>query len=153
MKKYYTDNGVREICHLVKDGNNSALYRMAIDMGYCLVSNHLKDCVIIPMPSHYGYATYTLSIAKRISRMIGCEVADILRCKPHKSLYDAKLNGETITSTELGFYLQGEYPTDKPIIIIDNVCDSGTTAFAALDVIPNANVLVYAFNEKNKTIS
>ena len=134
----------RSECHKVKVGNKDS-----IEMTAHLLSKYIcENDVLVPMPSHYGYATYTKEIATIISQIKGSPVEDCLRCVPHNILYQAKKSGEKINIEMFSLYV----PFGN-IILIDNVIDTGLTmdcameamgvecGFAAIGITTNSNYI------------
>ena len=136
----YRKDGRCETAHAMKEGANWAIYKAAAEMVKYIPSN----AVLVPMPSHTGRATYTLELCKRIARETAAEVRDILRGKERETLYTLKKQGRHILPTKLGFYATEPAPTDKRIIIIDNVVATGTTATAAVRALGGGIVFAYA---------
>lgn len=136
----YRQGGRCETAHAMKEGANWAIYRAAAEMVQYIPSN----AVLVPMPSHTGKATYTLELCKRIARETAAEVCDYLRGRERETLYNLKKQGRHILPAKLGFYLSQPLPTDKRVIIIDNVVATGTTAAAAVRAIGGGIVFAYA---------
>lgn len=136
------DQTSRVICHGIKDNNPDAIVTAAFKMADCLPES--QDVVLVPAPSHKGYATNTLKLANMIARISGAEVADILRGKERESNYSAKKAGHGMKPSDLGFYLTDTLPEDKVVVFVDNCCDTGATAFAAAGVLGSCVVLTYA---------
>ena len=136
----YYEEGVPEICHAMKDGDEEAIDKMAKEMARYVS----PGTTLIPVPSRNGTATTTKKLAGMIGWYSGCDVADILRGRQRKSVYDMKKEGMSISADMLGMSLDGDIPA-KPVLV-DNVVATGTTAMAALSVIPNAKILAYAMD-------
>jgi len=136
---YYSEPGVRETAHLIKDGNPSAIQKAAKEMA-ALVSS--KD-ILVPIPSRTGKATTTLLLTKAIARLSGARVANILLGKNRQALYDLKQTGKKVDDSFFGYNLINS-PKRGNIILIDNVYATGATANAAANDLPDAKVLVYA---------
>lgn len=136
----YYEEGVPELCHAVKEGDHDAIDKMAKEMARYVS----PDTTLVPVPSRNGTATTTMELAGKIGWYSGCDVADILRGGKRRSLYDMKKQGMSVSADMLGLYLDGDIPV-KPLLV-DNVVATGTTASAALSVIPNARVLAYAID-------
>lgn len=116
----------RSECHKVKVGNKDS-----IEMSAHFLSKFItKNDVLVPIPSHYGYATYTKEIATIISQIKGSPVEDCLRCVPHNTLYQSKINNEKINLEMFSLYV----PSGN-IILIDNVVDTGITLETAINAI------------------
>lgn len=138
--KYYSDKGVREICHAAKEMDPQAISVMAQELKGLIKD---KNALLIPIPSHCGYATYTLEIVKQM----GVPFIDILKCRKRESLYKQKLKGIKTSVEDLGFYTIDIIPTNKNIYFIDNVYATGLTAKAAQEIFSKGEVVVYAYDE------
>lgn len=134
------NNSSRPVAHGLKDGKYSVIVKAAGRMAACVPEN----AVLVPVPSHRGYAEQTLVLANEIARICGAEVANVLRGKERKPNYDAKREGKPLSIDDLGIYMTGELPQGKLVVVIDNVIDSGVTAFAAANAIGTCAVLAYA---------
>ena len=119
---YYT-GGYRELCHAVKERNERAI----IEAAKLLATITPANAVIVPIPNHEGYATYTKHIALEISKINGCKVLDLLFSDKRDTLYNSKLKGSKIA---LNFQTKSTTPNGN-IILIDNVIDTATTYNAA----------------------
>lgn len=121
----------------------------AMKMAGQLLASFLPDeCVLVPMPSHIGYATTMLDLARWTRHFIGtrsaskngCDIVNCLECDPHESSHIVKL--ERGVPPVVRMYLHKSPPKfNKPVFIIDNTVATGATASAALAVLPNAKVL------------
>lgn len=135
-KEYYT-RGVPELCHAVKNGDATAIKKMAVEMAAIIPQNG----ILIPAPQHCGVAVYTLVLCREIASLTGAAVCDVLRCAPHESLYIARKRGHAVS---LRFYLTGSLP-DSLLFLVDNVISTGKTVAAAGKAIGQQIVpLVYA---------
>lgn len=143
MFDYYSDYGVREICHGVKERNQDCILEMAAYLSKQVTS----DSILVPVPQHTGRAEYTKEIADLISGWTGACVADVLGCKPHESGYRLKKRGEKYSPR---FFLRGEKPVGR-VVLIDNVIATGATIREAERVIGNCDVQVYACDYGAKT--
>lgn len=139
--EYYSDdNRLRSLAHGIKNGDMSAIEESARLMAPLVE----RGSVLIPIPSRTGRATNTLLLAKAIAEMTGSDVFDILRGEPRQSLYTLKRSGRCPSRKYLGFFLESEPPEYSNVYFIDNVIATGTTARAALDLIPDAKVIALA---------
>jgi len=120
FNKYY-DKHVREVCHGVKERDPMAIKEMAQFFLNLEVIN--KGSILVPAPQHEGYAIYTKEIAEIITDQVGCTIADVLKSKPRKTLYEQKANKEkAILRFELISSVDG-----TEIYFLDNVINTGTT--------------------------
>lgn len=136
MLDYYKTPGVREICHKVKRSDISAISIISDYLSRSLPSS----AILIPAPSHFGYATYTLEICKEISRKNKNKIADILRRTPSETLYELKKKEKAY----LNMYLT-EKPGSYKFLFIDNIISTGLTFNTAKNLIPNLSPLVFAY--------
>lgn len=116
----------RELCHGVKAGNARAI----TDAASLLSQIVPTDATLVPIPSHYGRATYTLEIANGISKIVGCHIDDCIVGEERRPLYELKKKG---IATKLNFRLM-HYPIGN-IYLIDNCIDTGTTRLAATSLL------------------
>lgn len=124
---YYRDPGVRQICHEVKQNEDPDLKQKAIrQIAEDLIKRNVvrPGDVLIPAPQHTGNAEYTKEIAEFVSEKTGATVADVLKCTPHFSLYEARKEGRSI---DLELYLSGKIPWGRNYFFIDNVISTGQT--------------------------
>ena len=152
--RYITTGNYRKKAHNdlakeMKHGNSLAIAIAAAEMERYIP----KNAVLVPMPSHQGFATYTLELARRIGELTETEVCDTLKGSPRKSLYQLKKEGKHPKSTKFGFYLTDTIPSGKQVIIIDNVVATGTTATAAANVVGNCVVFALADDGRAKKVN
>lgn len=142
-QSYYYSQGVRELCHAVKNGSTAAIKTIA---EYLMQTADIKrNDILIPAPQHTGKATYNKAIADIISTRTGAKTADILRCKPRETLYKQKLRQSEQLHTD--FYLADEIPTGK-IYVIDNVISTGRTIFDISELLKTSFIpLVFAVDD------
>lgn len=128
MKSKHEYSDVRSVCHLIKEGRaDQELKKLVASDVSGLIAD--KDAVVIPIPSHVGFATYTLNIAS----LAGFNVIDCIECEPHESLYERKKRGEHVEPKDLRFRLKEDAPDlkGKKVYLFDLVYATGTTARAA----------------------
>lgn len=95
--------------------------------------------VLVPMPSHIGYATTSLMLCRELKRLNrSYRVLDALRCDPHPSSHGEKLEGRFPANFATRIKDGAEVP--EGAYIIDNCIGTGTTALSALAAIPSAIV-------------
>ncbi|MBO4704841.1 MAG: Eco57I restriction-modification methylase domain-containing protein [Spirochaetaceae bacterium] len=152
-RSYYNSKGTRELCHAIKEASpNSDEYKKAIEqIADYFVSQGVfnENSILVPAPQHTGKAEYTLDLALVISSKTKSPVADILRCKPHDTLYEQKKNGkepvlefylENANESTIRFWKEGG---DK-VYLIDNVISTGLTFNKAENLIPGIIPAPYA---------
>lgn len=141
---------VRMFCHHIKNGRAKWETKMYVAQKLRPLIEE-SNAIIVPVPSHIGYATYT----KQIAEMTGLEVLDCIRCFPHEALYDRKKRGEIVRPEELQFYLDATVTVpERPIYIFDLVSATGVTAKAAQRLFKDrrTEMLVFAYDDKVKRV-
>ena len=141
---------VRDDCHAVKTAapGDEVFARSARGIAEAIDRN----CVLVPIPSHTGRATDTLTLAKAIrdalaEKGLRAPVIDGLECDPHESLCELKhRDGGDPDKTEIRTRVRElslyEYLMDNtPVYLVDNVVDTGKTARAALRVLPADGII------------
>lgn len=126
---------LRDISRGVAYGNAESIRIAAYTM-----RGWLPDAsVLVPMPSHIGYATTALMLCRALKRLNrSYSVVDALRCEPHSSSHGEKLEGRFPVKF-LSFIKDGvDIPSGA--YIIDNYIGTGTTALSALAALPDATV-------------
>ena len=141
----------RDICHKVKTSYRPFLREAAGMMADLLTLP--SDGVLIPMPSHLGYATDTLDLCKELSSLTGLPVMDILHGDMRESIHNLKsLTGEIPTDISLGFRLTREVPSGLRPPVVDNVIGTGFTMKAALALIPECIPCTLAVDYRRCTL-
>lgn len=131
----------RKLSHLVKAGDKEAIRTAASQMAGLVP----EGVVLVPIPSHLGYATSTLELANEISRQTGAPVADILKGERRASNYESKKNGHPLKVEDLGF--RKIHDTDLTPCFVDNVYDTGVTMESAFLAFNRGVGIVYAKTE------
>lgn len=148
------DDEARRLVHRVKAGNTDAVRLMAEAMAEKVPSGS----VIVPMPSHNGYPSYSLLLAFEICRLSGAVTWAALCGTPRVSQYETKKAGGLLHGDDFGFALCGDATPVAPgkVVIIDDVIGTGETVRAALKVLPQADIVAYSmdirtyYNHNNK---
>lgn len=144
----YCSNNVHNLCRDIQEGDeehrSKAVKIMAEHMS--LHEDLGPWAVLIPAPQHKGRAEYTLQLANEIAYLTGARVADMLRCAPHKPLYELRQEG---LSDKFAMYCDEAAGKDVPMaakrFFIDSVMSRGTTYNAAKTLLgPDLIPLVYA---------
>lgn len=137
--EYYTqDNILRSLCHGIKDGNADDIARAARLMAKLVRPGD----TLVPIPSRTGVATTAKLLAEAISKITGAPVADILKGASRKSMYEMKKGGTIPGEEFLGLHIEGEPPENT--VFVDNVVATGTTARAALRLVPGSRLIALA---------
>ena len=125
-KSYYNSKNTRKLCHIIKEADrNSEEYKNAIEqMADYFVNQGIfnENSILVPAPQHTGKAEYTWHLAAAISQKTNSPIADILRCKPHKTLYEQKKIG---IEPDVEFYLENA----KSVKDLKNLFDETTMEF------------------------
>ena len=141
----------RDICHKVKTSYRPFLREAAGMMADLLTLP--SDGVLIPMPSHLGYATDTLDLCRELSSLTGLPVMDILHGDMRESIHNLKsLTGEIPTNISLGFRLTRDVPSGLSPLVVDNVIGTGFTMKAALALIPECIPCTLAVDYRRCTL-
>lgn len=129
------------LAHEVKGGSDDAVHRAARLMAP-LVPTY---SVLVPTPSHEGYATDMLALALAISEETGAPVADVLKGTPRERQYDVKrTTGKPMAADAMGIRMEGVLPQGYMPVVIDNVVHSGNTAEACVKALGKGVVLSLA---------
>ena len=129
------------LAHEVKGGSDDAVRRAARLMAP-LVPTY---SVLVPAPSHEGYATDMLALAYAISEETGAPVADVLKGDARERQYDVKrATGKPMASDAMGIRMEGVLPQGYMPVVIDNVVHSGNTAEACVRALGRGVVLSLA---------
>ena len=141
----------RDICHKVKTSYRPFLREAAGMMADLLTLP--SDGVLIPMPSHLGYATDTLDLCKELSSLTGLPVMDILHGDMRESIHNLKsLTGEIPTDISLDFRFTRDVPSGLSPLVVDNVIGTGFTTKAALALIPECIPCTLAVDYRRCTL-
>lgn len=132
---------IRLLAHALKENDSHAIEQAAQAMRSILPS--WDNVALVPVPSHVGYATYTLRLAEALGRG---HIYDILRCSERETLYSRKLRGENVTANDLGFYTIGSIPEHMHVVFLDNVVASGITALAAHATVGRGTMVPFAID-------
>lgn len=131
---YYETEGLRELCHAVKDGRREA-YSDAVWLLADVVDKYgLEGCSFIPIPNHGGKPDYTLRLLNDLSGIRRIHVLDVLEGKERETLYSIKKGGNDVSREDLGFRLMRRIHSDN-VVLFDNVVDTGITYASAMKAI------------------
>lgn len=140
-KLYYSDKA-QAVAHAMKHDIEAVRYVA------CILAKLIpQNSVLVPVPGHHGYADHTLLLANEINSIIGIPVADVLKGKERKSLYQAKKDGTLLSEDDLTFRLCGILPDCCTPVILDNVVGTGTTVLSAAKAIGYGRVVVFAVDD------
>lgn len=130
---------IRNLCHLVKEGNI-----VAIDEASLIMAKYVPSgSILIPIPSHGGKATYTLKLAQFIAKRSRSRVMDILSSPARERMYNIKKRKGDVDNINLNFSgvsdddgsIAKRLSSVRNVILIDNVVSSGVTYEQAQRVI------------------
>lgn len=122
---------IRNLCHLVKEGNI-----VAIDEASLILTKYVPHgSILIPIPSHEGVATYTLTLARFIAKRSKSKVMDILSSPARERMYNVKMKKNNVDNVNLNFSCASDNDGNiakmlhsaRNVILIDNVVSSGVT--------------------------
>lgn len=148
--KSYTEPGVRETTHGIREGKQDAIEQAA---EYLSKSNQITSSdVLIPIPNRTGGHSYANNLSKSISEKTGAIVFEGLRGAVRPSVYELKVAGKDPQEVDFGFYIDGELPDGERYFVVDNVIGTGTTMISAQKAIEEAGAhtepLVYSVDER-----
>lgn len=116
-------NKIKSLCHKVKNNND-------LDIAAFIMSKLIpKDCTIIPMPSHFGEADWSLSLAYKV--LLFRNDISVFNCLyeiPNDSSYELK---KKHIKPNPKIVLKYGYIPPVNSVLIDNVYDTGATYHAA----------------------
>jgi adenine/guanine phosphoribosyltransferase-like PRPP-binding protein len=140
--RYDSQSG--KVARGIKYGDVESILKAAEEMSAFVPD----DAVLVPMPSHHGFATQTYKLALAISQHTGTPVADVIRGKLRHTLYETKKNGAKPHFHDLQMYLTSSIPSGRYVVVIDNCIDTGASAMAAASLFKKCTVLAYAMTHK-----
>lgn len=133
---------VRALCHALRGKNNVGAIASAAELLYPLLP---ETVWLIPVPSHNGTAGVTMNLAVRLwgkalaGKKKSVSILTGLTGKARESLYEMKKANRDISRCELG--MEADYHLQKmvriageqgiPVMLLDTVVDTGTTATAS----------------------
>lgn len=137
---------VRMLAHAVKRGHDVGLETAATAMSKVISSLPDKDdAILVPMPGHRGFAHEMARLTDLIEVMTDVPSVKVLLGSAHEELYFWKKDHPDEPLPELFFIqnerLRGAFEGKTPILI-DNVLDTGHTAWAALEALEKQPVLI-----------
>jgi len=143
---------VAPIARKVKAGNDMAIAKAAAMMTAAVRNVMPKDkqVVLVPIPNRTGRASYTKTLAEKISEALHLPVIDVLASNTHEPLYLVKKANGSLDEVPLYFYRIRRVPRDKIPLLIDNVLDTGHTAMAAYEAIGRQDTLMAVLGDTHK---
>lgn len=143
---------VAPIARKVKAGDDMAIAKAAAMMTAAVRNVMPKDkqVVLVPIPNRTGRASYTKTLAEKISEALHLPVIDVLASNTHEPLYLVKKANGSLDEVPLYFYRIRRVPRDKIPILIDNVLDTGHTAMAAYEAIGRQDTLMAVLGDTHK---
>lgn len=139
----YNEPHVKMMCKNAKSTHQGvvrdAVYYMASLIAF--TEDVKEGDILIPAPQHNGAAQYTLQMANLIASFTHAKVMNVLRCKPHIGIYEAKKKGLLLS---IQMYITEHIPQARRVLFVDNVIDTGATFIAAKNQIPNIEPLTFA---------
>lgn len=150
----YSD--VRLLAHGVKDGHQRSIDAAASAMARVIQSMpESGNAILVPMPGHEGDAMKMSMLTKCIEKLTGIESVEVLMGAYRQDLYQWKKDHPDEVLPEV-FFMQDESLRSKfefkTPIVIDNVFDTGHTAWAAMSALSNTPILVTLGTTGNHTI-
>ena len=135
---------VRALAHGVKDGNPVALEVAAKAISRVILAMpESRNAVLVPMPGHDGNRGGMARLARMVSELSGVGYSpDYLMASSHDSLYTWKKEHPDKALPELLMAEGSDVPQGKKPILLDNVLDTGHTAWAALEAMSQEPVMV-----------
>ncbi len=143
---------VAPIARKVKAGDDMAIAKAAAMMAAAVRNVMPKDkqVVLVPIPNRTGRASYTKTLAEKISEALHLPVIDALASNTHEPLYLVKKANGSLDEVPLYFYRIRRVPKDKIPILIDNVLDTGHTAMAAYEAMGRQDTLMAVLGDTHK---
>ncbi|QUB51702.1 MutS N-terminal domain-containing protein [Prevotella nigrescens] len=143
---------VAPIARKVKAGDDMAIAKAAAMMTAAVRNVMPKDkqVVLVPIPNRTGRASYTKTLAEKISEALHLPVIDALASNTHEPLYLVKKANGSLDEVPLYFYRIRRVPRDKIPLLIDNVLDTGHTAMAAYEAIGRQDTLMAVLGDTHK---
>ena len=145
---YYKTVGARDLCHGLKEGDCAAIAIVVKRMARYLTMLP-PNSVLIPIPSHTGQATATLSLSEQLAKLSGLPVANIIKGRNREPLYTIKQNAQSILPEFFGFFTTATL-TEKVPVLIDSVYDTGQTAHGAAKLFKNTSPFIFTFARVKK---
>jgi predicted amidophosphoribosyltransferase len=136
----------RNIARGLKTAHPDAIAHAAPEMAQRVPDN----AVLVPLPDHTGSTVANAALAEAIARHAGADVSDVLgRSTQTTDPADLRAKGKpglTADEHEASMVANGDLPTDRPVVFVDNVETTGATAEGARRVIgrPDAQLVAFA---------
>lgn len=136
---------VQALAHRLKRGDQDGIReaaRLMAPLVSALGNNAVQRCVLVPIPGHVGKATYTRDLCEQLEKLTGIYTANVLRGSHHLPLYEAKKNDMKPEGIPIRYCMHQPLPAGTTAILVDNVLDTGHTAWAAVKAIGKADTLL-----------
>ena len=146
---------VQSLAHKLKRGEKSGIREAAALMADAVRTLGAgRSAVLVPIPGHTGRATYTLDLCNALSSLTGTATADLLVGRHHLPLYEAKKNDMKPEGIRITYTLREPLPEGSTAILVDNVLDTGHTAWAAVKALGRADTrLAVLGNTRHYTLN
>ena len=154
---------VRALCHALREKNNIGAIESAAELLYPMLPHTVW---LIPVPSHNGTAGVTMDLAVRLwgkalaGKKKSVSILTGLTGKARESLYEMKKTNRDISRYELG--MEADYHLRQmvgiageqgvPVMLLDTVVDTGTTATAAAHATGINKILCVGSTENHKNL-
>ena len=146
---------VQSLAHKLKRGEQGGIREAAALMADAVRTLGAgRSAVLVPIPGHTGRATYTKDLCDEIGKLTAIPTADLLQGTHHLPLYEAKKNDMKPEGIRITYTLRQPLPEGKTAILVDNVLDTGHTAWAAVKAIGRADTrLAVLGNTRHYTLN
>lgn len=134
---------VQALAHRLKRGEHGGIREAAVLMADAVRTLSAgRSAVLVPIPGHTGTATYTRELCEEIGRLTALPTADLLSGNHHIPLYEAKKNDMLPGGIRIKYTMRQPLPEGRTAILVDNVLDTGHTAWAAIKAVGRADTML-----------